>query len=175
MVTNRIKEFRVKAGMTQNELAEKLNVKRSVISKYETGQISPSLETMDKIAKALNISVNDLLPNAVIIKKSFNPKRDAIQKKFDNFDYAAKSQRFNELVELMREDEKNGIPYESKKDEANELRSQLNDYLEYKKESFMDSPTMMRLVKLFMEASEDELETATKVVEALLNKGDSDE
>ena len=36
---NRIKELRKQRGMTQDDLAEKLYVKRSVISKYENGSV----------------------------------------------------------------------------------------------------------------------------------------
>jgi transcriptional regulator with XRE-family HTH domain len=47
--------------MTQEDLAKKIGVKRAVISKYETGLISPSADTLQKIANVLNVSMADLL------------------------------------------------------------------------------------------------------------------
>lgn len=50
----RIKEVRKSKGWTQEDLAHAIGVKRSVISKYESGAISPSLETLQAIANALD-------------------------------------------------------------------------------------------------------------------------
>ena len=44
-----LKRRRKEANLTQEQLAEIIGVKRSVISKYENGTISPSLETAAKI------------------------------------------------------------------------------------------------------------------------------
>lgn len=51
---NRVKEYREKANMTQEELAEKSGVSRTTISGFENGSISITTNTtMDKIAEAL--------------------------------------------------------------------------------------------------------------------------
>ena len=42
----RIKELRIAKGVTQEELAKVLNVKKAAISKYENGRIEPSLESV---------------------------------------------------------------------------------------------------------------------------------
>lgn len=52
-----IKLGRKQAGMTQSELAQKLNVTPQVISQYERGVKVPKFETRKKIADALNINV----------------------------------------------------------------------------------------------------------------------
>lgn len=49
----KIKLARVDAELTQGELAEKIKAKQKSISRYETGLSVPSLETLEKIAKAL--------------------------------------------------------------------------------------------------------------------------
>ena len=52
---NKVKEYREKDKMTQNELAEKSGVSRNTISAIETGSnTNVTYEVMDKIAKALN-------------------------------------------------------------------------------------------------------------------------
>ena len=55
MLGDKIREARKKASLTQAELAEKIGVKRSVISKYENGSISPTHDTVLKISTALGV------------------------------------------------------------------------------------------------------------------------
>ena len=43
---NRIKQLRTERGWTQEELGEKLNVKRAAISKYESGRIPLTDDTI---------------------------------------------------------------------------------------------------------------------------------
>ena len=61
MLGDRIKAQRKQRNMTQEELARLIGVKRAVISKYETGDIVPSLEQIKKIANAFNTDVVHLL------------------------------------------------------------------------------------------------------------------
>lgn len=56
-----IRNFRKKARMTQEELAEKLYTTRQTISNYETGKSEPDFETVGKIADAFGIEIVDLL------------------------------------------------------------------------------------------------------------------
>lgn len=53
--------FRNKANLTQQELADKICVSRSLITRYEQGYDSPSLNTLMRLASAFNCSVNDLV------------------------------------------------------------------------------------------------------------------
>lgn len=50
-----LKEARKKAGITQNELANKLHVSAAMIAQYETGKRNPKKDTLHKIANALNL------------------------------------------------------------------------------------------------------------------------
>ena len=54
---NRIKELRIKNGLSQGDLAEKIGVKANTICQYEKGKRHPKIETWQKIANALNTSV----------------------------------------------------------------------------------------------------------------------
>jgi ribosome-binding protein aMBF1 (putative translation factor) len=51
-----IKE-RIKRGWSQTELAEAVGSRQPVISRLERGDGNPSLQTLSKIAKALNLSL----------------------------------------------------------------------------------------------------------------------
>lgn len=46
-------EARLKKGMTQKDIAEKLGTKQSAIARLEGGNINPSLEFLQKIAQVM--------------------------------------------------------------------------------------------------------------------------
>ena len=56
-----MRELRQAKGLTQEQLAEKLYVKRRTVSGWETGANEPSLEMISKIALALDCDPNYLL------------------------------------------------------------------------------------------------------------------
>jgi|GEM_PF-2008933 len=64
MLGDKIREARKKASLSQAELAEKIGVKRSVVSKYENGIISPTYDMLSNIATALDTSVFYLVEDA---------------------------------------------------------------------------------------------------------------
>lgn len=53
----RIKECRVKMGMTQDELAERLLTKKSTVSAYENDKIDIKISILKQIAKELDTTV----------------------------------------------------------------------------------------------------------------------
>lgn len=62
-----IKALREKQGMTQAELAAKLNITDKAVSKWETGRGFPDLSLLEPLAKALRVSVPELLSGQVIV------------------------------------------------------------------------------------------------------------
>lgn len=48
---------RIKKGLTQKQLADKLNTKQSVISRVESANTTPSLSFLKRLARALNTSL----------------------------------------------------------------------------------------------------------------------
>lgn len=76
-----IKYHRYRKRLTQEKLAEVLNVSSNYVGRLERGQHSPSLEKIEKIANALNVKAFELflerddydnLPNRVNLT---NPKK----------------------------------------------------------------------------------------------------
>lgn len=57
----KIKELRESKGMTQFELAVFLNVCRSSVSMWETGQTVPRPEILIKLSELFNCTVDELL------------------------------------------------------------------------------------------------------------------
>ncbi len=58
---NVLKELRVKSGMTQKMLAEKLDVTKSVVSYYELQERTPSPEVLIKLSDIFHVSTDYLL------------------------------------------------------------------------------------------------------------------
>ena len=57
---NRLRHLRIVKGYTQSRLAELADLHEKHISKLETGYFYPNFETLQKIAKALDISIEEL-------------------------------------------------------------------------------------------------------------------
>ena len=55
--------YRKKRGMTQNDLARKVFVKRQTISNYEKNTRICELDTLVLLSEALDISLDDLIKN----------------------------------------------------------------------------------------------------------------
>jgi len=56
-----IKKIRILAGLTQKELAEKLEVSSKTISAYETGRALPPLPVLLRIAEVTNVNLESLI------------------------------------------------------------------------------------------------------------------
>ena len=56
----RIKEYRAKHNMTQEELARKVGVRRETIVFLEKGRYNPSLRLAHDVARALKTSIDEL-------------------------------------------------------------------------------------------------------------------
>ncbi len=61
MINTNLKFLRKQTGLTQSQLAEKLNIKRSLIGAYEEGRAEPKLSTLVNISKLFNISLDVLI------------------------------------------------------------------------------------------------------------------
>lgn len=61
MIDKNIKHFRKAKGMSQEEMAVKLNVVRQTVSKWENGLSVPDADVLIRMAELLNVSVSQLL------------------------------------------------------------------------------------------------------------------
>ena len=60
IIRNRLREFRARYRMTQEELARRVGVTRQTIIAIENGKYLPSLKLAFKLAKAFNVKIEDL-------------------------------------------------------------------------------------------------------------------
>lgn len=60
-LADRVKRFRAERGWSQEELAGQANLHRTFVSQIERATKKSTIETVDKIAKALNVTPGQLL------------------------------------------------------------------------------------------------------------------
>lgn len=76
---------RKRAGLTQNELGEKMGVSGSMIGQWENDLRSPKAETLLKIADALDISILDIFPSRndiiskLVYQEGFEESQDELR------------------------------------------------------------------------------------------------
>lgn len=58
---DRVRQFRVDLGWTQGELAKKVDMHQPDLCDLEKGRHAPTLDTVDRVAKALGVSPDKLL------------------------------------------------------------------------------------------------------------------
>ena len=61
MLGDKIKLYRENKKMTQNEIANILDVSPATVSKYESGSLEPNIESIKRLAELFEISIDELL------------------------------------------------------------------------------------------------------------------
>lgn len=74
-----IKNLRTKKGWTQEELAEKLYVRRQSISKWEIGKTSPDSEKFRLLSEIFDVSIDELILGEYISKKDSTAKSEELK------------------------------------------------------------------------------------------------
>ncbi len=57
-----IKKARIKAKLTQADVAEKADIHVNYYARIERGEVNPSIEIVEAIAKALKVRSSEILP-----------------------------------------------------------------------------------------------------------------
>ncbi len=60
MIKNRIREYRARFNMKQEELAEKVGVRRETIGNLEKGRYNPSLALAWRIAQVFGVTIEEI-------------------------------------------------------------------------------------------------------------------
>jgi len=68
---NRLRAARVGAGLSQSELEELSGIPKARLSRYENGHVEPSIQTLARLARALNVSEASLLGDQRAILEGF--------------------------------------------------------------------------------------------------------
>ena len=78
-----IYNLRTKNGLSQDELAEKVFVTRQAVSRWETGETTPNVETLKLLSSVFDVSINTLLgsPRKLICQCCGMPLEDSTTSK----------------------------------------------------------------------------------------------
>ena len=67
----RLREARVAAGLSQSELEDISGIPKARLSRYENGHVEPSIQTLARLSRALNVSEATLLGDQRAILEDF--------------------------------------------------------------------------------------------------------
>ena len=73
----KLKALRTERGLTQEQLAARLYVSRTAVSKWETGGGSPNLDSLQAVARLFDVSVDDLLSTDDLIVLARDERRSS--------------------------------------------------------------------------------------------------
>ena len=101
MLNENIKAIRKSKGLSQEELAVKLNVVRQTISKWEKGLSVPDSEMLETMSDVLEISVSTLLGETITEEKADELKAISEKLEIINLQLSRKSVRRRKLVHCI--------------------------------------------------------------------------
>ena len=94
-IANRLLEYRKNAGLSQDQLADKIGVSRQAVSKWERGEASPDIENLIALSEIYEVSLDELVKGKNPVIKDEKPKKHQIDIEetdisFDNFGFSVK-------------------------------------------------------------------------------------
>lgn len=96
---NNIKKYRLLMNFTRKDLAQKIGVTESTVSRYESNERTPNLKILKSIADALGVTINDLINNI---------ENNMID---ENVSIGDKIKEYREIINITQKDlaEKSGL------------------------------------------------------------------
>ena len=76
--SEKLHQLRIQKGLTQEELAEKLFVSRTAVSKWESGRGYPNIDSLKAISKFFNVTVDELLSGEMLLTISQEDKKEKV-------------------------------------------------------------------------------------------------
>jgi transcriptional regulator with XRE-family HTH domain len=67
----RLRETRIRAGFSQSDLEEISGIPKARLSRYENGHVAPSIQTLERLARALTVSEASLLGDGRALMEEF--------------------------------------------------------------------------------------------------------
>ena len=139
---NIIQELRTKHGMSQEELADRIFVTRQAVSRWETGETVPNTETLKRLSKLFDVSINTLLgaPRKLICQCCGMPLDDsvishekdgALNEDYCKWCYADGKYIYNNMDDLIEVCVRNMVSAEHSENEVREYLRSVLPQLDY--------------------------------------------
>jgi transcriptional regulator with XRE-family HTH domain len=94
---DKIKKIRMMKGYTQEYMADKLGIAQNTYSKYENNSEKLPFETIERIAEALEVSLNEITSNDPIIINNQSSNKGA-QGRIENY-YSEQKELYEKLLD----------------------------------------------------------------------------
>jgi len=75
---DKLKKLRKEKGLTQEELASKIFVSRSLIARYENGSVMPSKENLEKLSLFFNLRLSDFVDEEDVVGLTLSQNKTAL-------------------------------------------------------------------------------------------------
>ena len=115
LLGNRIKNLREARGLTQKELANKINVTKSTISYYENGKRTPTVNNLHDLARVLNVSLDCLMGNDFFEIAEASDSHYGMYMATEEVEFINEIRRHPKLYEKVIEDPKRCVELINKK------------------------------------------------------------
>ena len=79
--SNRLYELRKQKGLSQEELANRLNVTRQTVSKWEVGDSTPDMEKLIALCDLFDVSMDEFVMGKEAVNQENSSKTDSDEKK----------------------------------------------------------------------------------------------
>ena len=113
LIAERIKYAREKLGITKAEASRRLNLSKIGYCRYEYGERTPSIQTLEVIARCFNTSVDfltgkteDFQPDYIVVSKQANPAMFELISSIQNSDNASTDKLLAYYNEIKKEMDK---------------------------------------------------------------------
>lgn len=114
LLSKRLKELRINRGLTQRELGERVNVTKVSICCYENGTRVPTLDTLTKLGKVLDVDVDYLLGYDNPVKSKGKNKKVTTMAE-EEIEFVKGLREIESIHQLIIEDPKKALELISKR------------------------------------------------------------
>ena len=97
VVGRKIRQFRRKAGLTIEELADRAQIHPNYLGDIERGRRNPALENLEKIAKGLNQPLSEVFSSIELAPPQLSKSRDKLSK----YSAVEQSESFQALIKAL--------------------------------------------------------------------------
>ena len=94
---SKIRSFRLLRGLSQEEIAEKLNITQSTYSRIETDEHKLTVDVLKRIAEVLDVSIGDIVSNEPIIIQNNASNQGTQIARNENF-YADQKELYEKII-----------------------------------------------------------------------------
>ncbi len=98
--------YRVRAGLTQRDVGDELEIASYVISDYERGRAQPSVETLIKMSKLYEATIDELVGNTYAPGKVEDPHFDELVKLVNSYSGKQRDVMIDLALAVMRKTKK---------------------------------------------------------------------